>query len=129
MRHPERELVIPTNRPLAAPSMMKPLLGLLAVTSSMAAVLTLGTPVEAQYRLERDPYDGECVARDAFGRRYACSRDEELEFRGGRRRNIFPFEVGGGSPRRGGGVGCGMGIGGLICPGEEPNDYWRGWWR
>jgi hypothetical protein len=108
---------------------MKPLLGLLAVASSMAAVLTSSTPAEAQYRLERDPYDSECVARDAFGRRYACSRNEELEFRGERSRSIFPFEVGGGSQRRGGGVGCGLGIGGLICPGEEPNDYWRGWRR
>jgi len=39
---------VPTNRPLAV-LLMKSLLGLLAVASSMAAVLTSGTPASAQY--------------------------------------------------------------------------------
>jgi hypothetical protein len=47
-KRPERGDGVPTNRPLAVP-LMKPLLGLLAVASSMAAVLTSGTPAAAQY--------------------------------------------------------------------------------
>ena len=48
LKHPEREVGVPTNRPLAV-LLMKSLLGLLAVASSMAAVLTSGTPAAAQY--------------------------------------------------------------------------------
>ncbi len=47
-KRPERGDGVPTNRPLAVP-LMKPLLGLLALASSMAAVITSGTPAAAQY--------------------------------------------------------------------------------